>query len=594
MTYSLTWDLDSLFAGGATSPALKKRLELLGDQIQAFAAAVDRFDPEAATPNIKAVLGQQEIVGHGLNQCASFVNNLIAANVKDDDAKAVYGKIMALIPLVQQPDTLFTQKLAAMADDTFAKLMATPTYADVAFRLTETRRDGKKLLSAAEENIISQLRLDGINAWSENYDLLVNTIEIDFNGQKLSAGQAFNRMMGDPDAAVRAELFAKWEDAWAENTDLFAATLNHLAGFRLTEQKLHHEDDFMTEPLQFNRLQKATVDMMWATIEKNLAPFAAYLTRKAQLFGKEKIAWQDQDAPIILGSLSEKRYTFDEGAAFILKNFRQFSPKMADFAQMAFEKSWIEAEDRPGKRPGGYCTSLPESQESRIFMTYGGSINEVATLAHELGHAFHSSVMWDLPDLNQDYASNVAETASTFAELIVADAALKQASTPEEKINLIDTKMQNAIAMFMNIHARYIFEQEFYTARKEGIVSAAELTAMMTRAQEKAYAGALATAHPHFWSSKLHFYIDSEAFYNFPYTFGYLFSTGIYALANKKGTSFEDDYIALLRDTASMTTEDLAKKHLGVDLSTPDFWQAGIDQIKGDIDEFLALTEEFI
>ena len=333
---------------------------------------------------------------------------------------------------------------------------------------------------------------------------------------------------------------------------------------------------------------------MWATIEKNLAPFAAYLTRKAQLFGKEKIAWQDQDAPIILGSLSEKRYTFDEGAAFILKNFRQFSPKMADFAQMAFEKSWIEAEDRPGKRPGGYCTSLPESQESRIFMTYGGSINEVATLAHELGHAFHSSVMWDLPDLNQDYASNVAETASTFAELIVADAALKQASTPEEKINLIDTKMQNAIAMFMNIHARYIFEQEFYTARKEGIVSAAELTAMMTRAQEKAYAGALATAHPHFWSSKLHFYIDSEAFYNFPYTFGYLFSTGIYALANKKGTSFEDDYIALLRDTASMTTEDLAKKHLGVDLSTPDFWQAGIDQIKGDIDEFLALTEEFI
>ena len=130
---------------------------------------------------------------------------------------------------------------------------------------------------------------------------------------------------------------------------------------------------------------------------------------------------------------------------------------MADFAQKAFEKSWIEAEDRPGKRPGGYCTSLPETRESRIFMTYSNSVNEVATLAHELGHAFHSSVLWDLPQLNQDYAMNVAETASTFAELIVADATLKEAKTKEEKINLLDAKMQNAIAMFMNIHARFIF-----------------------------------------------------------------------------------------------------------------------------------------
>lgn len=122
-----------------------------------------------------------------------------------------------------------------------------------------------------------------------------------------------------------------------------------------------------------------------------------------------------------------KTFSFDEAAAFIIENFNKFSPKMAKFAQSAFEKSWIEAEDRPGKRPGGYCTELPETKESRIFMTYSNSVNEVATLAHELGHAFHSSTMWDLPSLNREYAMNVAETASTFAELIVADATLKVA-----------------------------------------------------------------------------------------------------------------------------------------------------------------------
>lgn len=119
-------------------------------------------------------------------------------------------------------------------------------------------------------------------------------------------------------------------------------------------------------------------------------------------------------------------------------------------------------------------------------MTFGNSINEVATLAHELGHAFHSSVMWDLPSLNREYAMNVAETASTFAELIVADATLKEAKSDVEKINLLDTKMQNAIAMFMNIHARFIFENNFYQARQKGLVAEEDITELMLAAQKKA------------------------------------------------------------------------------------------------------------
>ena len=116
----------------------------------------------------------------------------------------------------------------------------------------------------------------------------------------------------------------------------------------------------------------------------------------------------------------------------------------------------------------------------------------------------------------------------------------------------------------------------------------------MVEAQKEGYQGALATYHPYFWAAKLHFFIDDVPFYNFPYTFGYLFSLGIYAYANQKGANFEEEYIHLLRDTASMTTEDLAKKHLNVDLTQPDFWQAGIDMVMEDIQTFMELTEEFI
>lgn len=599
MTYSLNWDLDSIFSGGSDSPALNERLEQLEKQINTYYQSVNQWDHSVSTNDeLTTLIKQQETITEGFSQCNSYITALLSANVKDTQAKLLSGKLYALLPRWQSADTILSKKFAEISDNNWQTLLQTDAFSLIAFRMNEIRRDGHRLLSEAEENIINTLSLDGLNAWSSHYDTIVGTIVIPFeeNGKvtDLSAGQAFNKMMGDPDPLVREKLFIAWEKAWQEKTSLLSDTLNHLDGFRLSTYKLHGMNDYLQKPLEYNRLKKETLDVMWATIQKNKQPLVDYLTRKANLFGKEKMEWQDQDAPIILGDLKEKTFTFDEAASFIIENFQKFSPKMVTFAQSAFEKSWIEAEDRPGKRPGGYCTELPETQESRIFMTYSNSVNEVATLAHELGHAFHSSVMWDLPALNRDYAMNVAETASTFAELIVADATLKAAKTKEEKINLLDTKLQNALAMFMNIHSRFIFENRFYSARQEGLVSEEEITQMMVEAQKEGYHDALATYHPHFWAAKLHFFIDDVPFYNFPYTFGYLFSLGIYAYANKKGTSFEQEYIELLRDTASMTTEELAQKHLGVDLTKPDFWQAGIDMVLEDINSFMTLSEEYV
>lgn len=599
MTYSLNWDLDSIFSGGSYSPALKKRLNLLETQINTYYHSVNQWDHSTSTAvELASLIKLQETVSDGFSQCNSYITALLSANVKDTQAKVLSGNLYAYLPRWQSADTILSKKLAEISVNNWQELLQSTELSSIAFRLNELRRNGSRLLSESEENIIHTLSLDGLNAWSNHYDTIVGTITIPLeeNGQvsDLSAGQAFNKMMGDSDPLIREKLFIAWEKAWQEKAPLLADTLNHLDGFRLSTYKLHGLNNYLQEPLEYNRLKKETLDVMWATIQKNKQPLVDYLTRKANLFGKEKMAWQDQDAPIILGDLKNKTFTFDEAATFIIENLKKFSPKMATFAQSAFEKNWIEAEDRPGKRPGGYCTELPETQESRIFMTYSNSVNEVATLAHELGHAFHSSVMWDLPAINRDYAMNVAETASTFAELIVADATLKTAKTKEEKINLLDTKLQNALAMFMNIHSRFIFEKRFYSARQEGLVSQEKITQMMIDAQREGYHDALATYHPYFWAAKLHFFIDDVPFYNFPYTFGYLFSLGIYAYANKQGTSFEQEYINLLRDTASMTTEELAQKHLGVDLTKSDFWQVGIDMVLKDIHEFMELSEEFV
>ena len=178
--------------------------------------------------------------------------------------------------------------------------------------------------------------------------------------------------------------------------------------------------------------------------------------------------------------------------------------------------------------------------------------------------------------LNRGYAMNVAETASTFAEMIVADAAVKNAKDEEETLALLDDKIQRTVALLMNIHARFLFETRFYEERKRGPVSVETLNDLMEGAQKEAYCDALDEYHPLFWASKLHFFITSVPFYNFPYTFGYLFSLGIYAQALEEGKGYEEKYIDLLRDTASMTVEDLAAKHLEVDLVQKDFWEKAV------------------
>ena len=594
MKYAINWDLESIFAGGSSSESLQQELQQISTKMKEFHQLVDAFTPNAENQVevLTEILAVHEEIQKSFTECGSFIEALNSANIHDQQAKLLTGQLYSNLPAFQLATTILNKKFASYSEEDWQNLMT--HFSQIAFRLSEMRRDGQELLDEQSENIINTLALDGQSAWSQHYDTIVASIQIPFNGEMLSAGQAFNTMMSSQDKAVRQELFEKWEKAWSEKADIFADTLNHLDGFRLNNYKLHGIDDFLKQPLEYNRLDKETLDMMWGTIQKNKQPIIDFLTRKAQLFGKDKMDWQDQDAPIVLGDFEERRYTFDQAADFIVENFKKFSPKMSEFAQMAFDKAWIEAEDRPGKRPGGYCTSLPKSQESRIFMTYGESVNEVSTLAHELGHAFHSHVMWDLPTLNQDYAMNVAETASTFAELIVADATLKEAKTDEEKINLLDVKLQNAIAMFMNIHARFIFESNFYAARQKGLVATDEITRLMVEAQKEAYIDGLGSYHPHFWAAKLHFFIDEVPFYNFPYTFGYLFSLGIYAKASQNADGFEDQYIALLRDTASMTTEELAKKHLDTDLHQATFWQAGIDMVLKDIATFMELTEKYI
>lgn len=601
MTKAMNWDMESVFPGGSHSEALRARIKELDHLIDELLIQINEWDPSKDYPtylNFTSFLDKREMISNGLSEARTFSRGLFSSNTSDTQAAKVVNQLSTVSSQLSEVKTLFMKKLKTIPSKEWDYLISKDPFQKSSFSLQEKRKKGQKLLSEDEEKVIQKLSLDGLNGFGNMYQTIVNSVSVPFliNDELtyLSAGQAANKLKGLKDPSIRARLLSDWENAWKEKAPLFSDTLNHLAGFRLQTYDLRGEKDFLNPPLEYNRMTEETLNTMWDTITKNKPKIVEFLNRKAALMGKEKLNWADVNAPISVGDFEPKTYSFDEAETFITTHFGSFSQEMQQMAQKAFDEDWIEAEDKEGKRPGAYCSNLPESKQSRVFMTFSGSASNVSTLAHELGHAYHSHVMRDLPALNRSYAMNVAETASTFAEMLISDATVSAAESKEEKIVLLDSKISRAAIMFMNIHSRFLFEKRFYEARQSGLVSDKELSSIMEDAQKEAFLDSLETYHPTFWASKLHFYITGISFYNFPYTFGFLFSLGIYSKAKEEGKSFADDYRDLLRDTASMTTEDLAAKHLGVDLKQPDFWQSAINEILSDVDDYLDLTEDKI
>lgn len=589
-----TWNLDVFFPGGSESPQFEAYLIALQGEIAAFGQQVAQTPAPLTLGQVEPFAALFETVqrtGARLQQARAFTSCLTAQDVKDEKAKILAARIGQIGAGFGNAFTVLEKKLLAIPEEIWTALLADDRLSPIQFQLQERRRQAAEKLPAEQEALINDLAVDGYHSWGRLRASLAGRMTVPFeeNGKtvQISVPQAGNRMQ-TADREARKTLFGRVQEAWAKEAELIAAAMNHLGGFRLALYKHRGWESILKEPLENNRMTEQTLTAMWDVIEAHKEHLLAYLNRKARLVGVEKLEWQDYNAPI---GNDARKWGYDEAADFILDHFGRFSPHMAEFARQAFDERWIEVEDRSTKAGGGFCTTFIESKQSRIFMTFAGNAHNVRTLAHELGHAYHNVVLRDLPLMARQYSMNVAETASTFCEMMIADATVQQARTVDEKIALLDDKIGTALLYFIHIHSRFLFELSFYEERKRGPVSVKRLCELVEAAQRKAYRESLATYNPYFWASNSHLYMTGAPFYNWPYTFGYLFSQGIYARAKAEGPTFAEKYVALLRDTGRMRVEDLALRHLNADLTGPTFWQEAMQVTVADVQEFLRLTE---
>ncbi len=584
-----TWDLDSIYAGGPAAAAFSDPLRAAMSRVAELCRRADALPTEPEPALFGQLLLDLEGLSPALEQLGSFAGCHASADSTSVEAQRAEALVTDLGARAARAWVVPSARLAFMSDESFRALTAEPALAHMVTMLEEKRAERRFRLPEGEDALATELARDGVLAWGQLYDVatggLTTTVDRGRGPETLSASQTFN-LFFDEDAGVRRRGFDAWTQAWQGVAPTCATILTHITGARQTLNDRRGIKP-MDEWLFGARITEATLHAMMDAARAAGPMLHRYLAAKARFLGVPKLDWCDIHAPIGKG---DGKIAYADAQSFVLDQFRSFSPAMERFAARAFDGRWVETEDRPGKRGGGFCTGFPLRKESRIFMTWGDSMKSVSTLAHELGHAFHAEVLFREPPARQRLPMTLAETASTFGEIIVREAAMARAKEPAVRLRLLDEELTTALAFLVNVPARVDIEQSFYRQRRDGPLDPGALSASTEAILRSWYGESVGEVDRLFWCNKLHFFIGGLAFYNFPYTFGYLFSSLVYAQLRPLGPQGEAAWERLLARTGSESAEKIAKEELGLDLEDPATWLPGVRRLEPMLADYLAAT----
>ena len=462
-----------------------------------------------------------------------------------------------------------------------------PFLAEYRYYFEEAKKDATHLLSDELEEVLAKMSISGGKAWSQLFDFMWSSAQGEYKGEVVTLSEIRGKAY-DSDAEVRKSAYEAELKMYDAIKEPIAFSLNHIKKEVLTTSQLRGFESPLAHTLEASRMSRETLDALLEAIREYLPNFRKYLRHKAALLGHENgLPFYDLFAPV---GNSSRTFTVEESKDYLIENFKTFSADLAEMTEEFFDKHYIDFYPRKGKVGGAFCANLPMIKQSRVLTNFTGSLSDVVTLAHELGHAYHGLHIENHRPLNQDYSMPVAETASTFNENIIMNTAIKEASD-EEKIALIESQLQDTTQIIVDIYSRYLFETAVFENREQSFMFSKDLEEMMLSAQKEAYGDGLDQSylHPYMWVCKPHYYSTGLSFYNFPYAFGGLFSKGLYAIYQEQPEGFVEKYQELLRATTVSSVEDTAKV-LGVDVSTPEFWKKALAEVAESIEAFIALT----
>jgi pepF/M3 family oligoendopeptidase len=593
------WDLSNVFPSLESQEykdAVEKLQKLIAAQEENFKNVISNTGSDTPMPDLAKTVEGSIKAFNELDELAStmgaYLHSFIATDSHNDIAKRLQSEFEQNIVRLQKLSVGFSAWIGKLADKIPALIEANPTAAAHAFMLKETAEQSKYLMPAEEEGLAAELSLSGASAWNKLQGTVTSQLTVDFEMdgevQKMPMPALIN-LHSHPDADVRKRAYEAEMIAWKTVEEPLAACLNGVKGTANTLNRRRGRVDALHAPIDQARIDRPTLEAMLGAMKDSFPVFRKYYQAKAKRLGAEKLPWWDIFAPT--GNTS-RTFTFEQAKEFICEHFEEFSPELSDFARHAMENNWVDAEQREGKRGGAFCMGLPLVKESRVLSNFDGTLSQVSTLAHELGHGYHNFNIYQAGKtaMQSDTPMTLAETASIMCETIVKHAALNQATDPQEQLAILEVSLIGHAQVIVDIYSRYLFEKEVFERRANSELSAAEINDIMERAQKATYGEGLDERylHKYMWTWKPHYYYPGLSFYNFPYAFGLLFGTGLYAIYQQRGSDFVPDYKNLLASTGENNAAELADR-FGINIRTSKFWEDSLAVIAGEVDRYCAL-----
>ncbi len=581
------WDLSPLYSG-FDDPQYDRDLQDLRAavaEIQGLPALQETLEPKDYLCKALELEEKLNDLGHRM---ASYASLRSSTNTQDVEAVSALAKLQQLFSECSAAFASVQNYLGKL--DCLEELIASePFLQQYAFLLRMRKEDARYTLDDKVEEVLAKMDLSGGTGWSNLQEYLTSTVTASYRGETVNLSTVRN-LAYDQDPQVRKDAYDAEIACYDKIKDGVCFALNNLKMQVNTECDLRKGGSPLEMTLRNSRMEKRTLDAMIAAIEEYLPVFWKYLKAKAKALGYEGgLKWWDLFAPM---GENTAVYTVEEAKDYLISHFEGFAPDMAEMIRRAFDEAWIDFYPRAGKVGGAFCSNLGFIKQSRVLTNFDGAFGDIVTLAHELGHAYHGQQIENHKALNRSYSMPVAETASTFNETVIMNAALQETDDPKVKLGLLESQLQDTTQIMCDIMSRYWFETAVFEKGREGFLFSDELCKLMHEAQLRGYGDGIdpETLHPYMWVCKGHYYSSGLSFYNFPYAFGGLFAAGLYAQYLKEGEAFLPKYRALLHATTVSSVEDVAKM-ADIDLGDIAFWRSSLEIFKDRVEEFLRLVE---
>ena len=572
----VSWDLTDLYAD-PDDPRLEADLARALDAAQRFA---ERYRSRVAgldAAGLGAAIDELEAFEEPAYRAAAFAQLLFAADTSAPRHGALLQRVQERGTEIRNAVVFFELEWVAIDDARAATLLAAPALARRRHLLEQMRKLRPHVLSEPEERLLEETANTGPRAFSRLFDETLGSLrfrlEIADGRTEEKSEEEVLSLLYEPDRELRRRAAASLTRGLRDNSRLLAFVFNTLVQDKATRDRLRHYASPIDERNLANEIGGETVQALMTACERRGALVARYYRLKAKLLGLPELEDYDRYAPVLA---ADGQRSFDAARALVLEAYGDFSPRMAEIAGHFFEQRWIDAELRTGKRGGAFSASTIPSAHPYVMLNYTGTLRDVMTLAHELGHGVHQYLSRARGLFEMDTPLTTAETASVFGEMLTFRRLLRDEPDPAVRLGLLCGKLEDAFATVFRQVVMTRFEEKLHSARRaEGELPIPRVNELWMEANRPMFGDAVRLRDDYAWWWLYVPHFVHSPFYCYAYAFGELLVLALVQRYDEEGAAFVPRYLAMLEAGGSQSPREVVA-HTGLDIGDPGFWDRGL------------------